>query len=276
MAGYELIDAYLVGLRRRLAWRPDVDDVVAEAGDHLYSAVERLIDDGSSRAAAQRDVLDRFGDSTTVASAFAATSSGGLAIPTTFTRRAGFAALVAAGLWVGVAGLWLASEVLPDESAMIAWRLGWICLLGASASTMVVMIGLRRRHGGLGPLGTVALILAGLGVVATVFGWFVMGWGVLFAVGMLLLALAVHSRDVAPRAAVIAFGGAWSVGVITWSVLRALEVGPRNEWGDYEIVSPVAVAVGVTVLVPGLLGLGRWLSRETPVNLDSAEPLAAA
>ena len=30
MAGHELIDAYLVGLRTRLAWCPDLDDVLVD------------------------------------------------------------------------------------------------------------------------------------------------------------------------------------------------------------------------------------------------------
>lgn len=275
MAGYELIEAYLVGLRRRLAWRPDLDDVLAEAEDHLLSAIERLIADGAADEPAQQEVLGRFGDSTTVAAAFAATSRGGLAMPTKFTKWSGVAAMIAAGMWITSAALWLIDELLtPSDDALGNLKLA--TLISAAALTVVVVVGLNRRHGGLGALGTIGLALVGVGVAATLMYWFVMGWGVLLAAGMLLVALAVHSRGLAPTAATAAFGAAWTVGVIAWSVLRILEVGTRDRWGDYPIVSPIAIAVGVVILAPGLIGLGRWLSSETPVDLDSPERLAAA
>lgn len=275
MAGYELIEAYLVGLRRRLAWRPDLDDVLAEAEDHLLSAIERLIADGAADEPAQQEVLGRFGDSTTVAAAFAATSRGGLAMPTKFTKWSGVAAMIAAGMWITSAALWLIDELLtPSDDALGNLKLA--TLISAAALTVVVVVGMNRRHGGLGALGTIGLALVGVGVAATLMYWFVMGWGVLLAAGMLLVALAVHSRGLAPTAATAAFGAAWTVGVIAWSVLRILEVGTRDRWGDYPIVSPIAIAVGVVILAPGLIGLGRWLSSETPVDLDSPERLAAA
>jgi hypothetical protein len=277
MAGYELIDAYLAGLRRRLAWCPDVDDVAAEAEDHLLSTVERLISDGATREAAQQAALGRFGNSTAVASAHAATSRGGVGMPTEFTRLAGIVAIGAAVFWTASAAMWLVDQFL-DPSGIAEPTVGllsFVTLVIAAGSTVVVVVGLNRRHGGLGPLGAIGLVLVCLGVVATLVFWFVMGWALLLAVGMLLVALAVNARGLAPTAATAAFGGAWTVGVLTWSVLRVLEVGTRDEWGDYPIVSPTAITVGVAILVPGLIGLGRWLSTETPRDLDSFDSLAA-
>lgn len=282
MASYQLIDAYLLGLRRRLAWRPDVDEVMAEVEDHLLSSIEQMIDGGTGSESAQQLALDRFGDSTTVATTFAATSRGGLAMPTTFTRRAGVAALLAAGLWVVFATSWLIEDLinLSDQSSGGASRavnlLAMVSLMGAGALTVVVVVGLNRRHGGLGPLGAIGLVFVGLGVVASFMFWFVMGWSVLFAIGMLLVALAVHSRGLAPAAATAAFGAAWTVGALTWPVLRTLEVGTRDRWGNYPLVTQIAIIAGVVILVPGLVGLGRWLSTETPVDMNSPEPLAAA
>ncbi len=278
MAGYDLIDDYLAALRRRLTWRIDVDDVIAEAEDHLVSAVERAIDDGATHERAQHQVLARFGDSTTVAAAFAATSTGGLAMPTKFTKMAGLAAMVAAALWVIAASAWVLDEVL-DRSGSAGDALVYVAfasLVGAAVATAVLVVGLNRRHGGLGPLGAIGLALVGLGTLATLLFWFVMGWGVLFALGMLLVAAAVNARGVAPTGPTVAFGGAWLVGVVTWSVLRYLEVGTRDEWGDYPIVSPAAVAVAAVILAPGLIGLGRWLRAETPADLVHGEPMAAA
>lgn len=198
-------------------------------------------------------------------------------MPTKFTRLAGIAAIVSAVLWAASAAMWLVDHFLdPSGRAEIAvGSAAFMTLVGAAASSGLLIIGLHRRHGGLGPLGAIGLALVGVGVVATLMFWFVMGWGLLLAAGMLLVALAVHARGLAPTAATVAFGGGWSIGVITWSVLRVLEVGTRDQWGDYPIVSPTAIAVGVAILAPGLIGLGRWLSTETPQDLDSPESLAA-
>lgn len=278
MAGDELIDDYLASLRRKLAWTPDVDDVIAEAEDHLRCAMERLVDDGVSPDDARREVLGRFGHPTTVAAAHAATSRGGVAMPTKFTKIAGVAALVSAALWAMTGLAWLMSEfAAPSDRADTALALlAFATLIGGAATTALLVVGLYLRHGGLGPLGIIGMGLIGLGVVATLLFWFVMGWGVLLALGMLLVAVAVRARGLAPTGATLAFGAAWLVGVTTWSVLRVMEVGTRDEWGDYPVVSPIAIAIGVTILVPGLIGLGRWLSGETPQDLDVPSPLATS
>ena len=278
MAGDQLIERYLADLRRRLAWRADVDDVIAEAADHLLSAVERLVADGESTERAQQAVLGRFGDPTTVATAFAATSTGGLAMPTRFTRLAGVAAMIAAALWAVSAAMWLIDEFLEPSGRAepVVQLVAFASLLGASALMVVVVVGLHRRHGGLGALGRIGLSLIGLSAVATLLFWFVMGWGVLLALGLLLVAIAVNARGLAPTLPTAAFGGAWLVAATTWSVLRYLEVGTRDEWGDFPAVSPLAIAVGVVILVPGLIGLGRWLSSETPADLVHGEPMATA
>jgi hypothetical protein len=82
--------------------------------------------------------------------------------------------------------------------------------------------------------------------------------------------------DVAPRAATAAFGGAWTLGVITWIVLRALEVGTADEWGDYWVAHWALLGVGVSVMAIGLVGLGTWLRAEQPADLGPAEPFATA
>jgi hypothetical protein len=278
MAGYQLIDDYLGELRRRLAWSPDLDDTVAEAEDHLLCAVERLIERGEHSEDAQHLVLARFGHTATVAAAHAATSRGGIAMPTRFTRLAGIGAIAAAMLWTASAAAWLIGHFADPRGAAdtAVAMVAFATLAAAAALTTVLVIGLNQRHGGLGPLGNVGLALVALAVVATVLFWFVMGWATLLAVGMALIAIAVWARRLAPSWSTIAFGSAWAIAVTVWSILRILEVGTRDEWGDYPIVSPVAIAVGVAILAPGLIGLGRWLSTETPQDLDAPEPLATA
>lgn len=278
MAGYQLIDNYLSELRRRLAWSPDLNDTVAEAEDHLLCALEALIERGERSEDAQHQVLTRFGPTTTVAAAHAATSRGGIAMPTRFTRLAGTSGIAAAMLWAASAAAWLIDHFVDPQGAaeLVVAMMAFTTLATAAALTTILVIGLNQRHGGLGPLGNIGLALVALAVVATVLFWFVMGWATLLAAGMALIAIAVRARRLAPTWSTIAFGSAWVIAVTVWSVLRILEVGTRDEWGDFPIVSPVAIAVGVAILAPGLIGLGRWLNSETPQDLDSPEPLATA
>ncbi len=98
---HDLIDGYLMELRRALRWRADLDDVCAEVEDHLRENAERLVATGVAPAEAQRRTLECFGDLGMVARSFAATPSGGLAVPTTFTRRSG---RIAVGAGVRLAG----------------------------------------------------------------------------------------------------------------------------------------------------------------------------
>ena len=54
MARYALIDGYLDTMRNEMRWRRDLDDVVYEMEDHLYSAVEHLV----TRGAETRQMLN--------------------------------------------------------------------------------------------------------------------------------------------------------------------------------------------------------------------------
>ncbi len=93
MAESVLIDGYLDTMRTRVRWRRDVDDLVAEVEDHLYSTVERFEARGTEAQLAQRHTLERFGDPDLMADAYASTPRGGIAVPTTFTKTAGLVAI---------------------------------------------------------------------------------------------------------------------------------------------------------------------------------------
>jgi hypothetical protein len=43
MARYGLIDGYLDTMRTEIRWRRDLDEIVSEMEDHLYSTVEGLL-----------------------------------------------------------------------------------------------------------------------------------------------------------------------------------------------------------------------------------------
>ena len=100
MARHALIDRYVDTMRDRIRWRRDLDDLVSEIEDHLYSSVELLLATGVDADAAQRTTLDRFGDPEVLAVAYASTPSGGIAMPTRTTRLYGTIAAIAATLWI--------------------------------------------------------------------------------------------------------------------------------------------------------------------------------
>ena len=96
MARYALIDGYLDTMRSEIRWRRDLDDLVSEMEDHLYSTVENLLATGIEPKAAQQDTLDRFGEPKVLAAVYASNNTGGIAVPTRNTIRAGTFALAAA------------------------------------------------------------------------------------------------------------------------------------------------------------------------------------
>ncbi len=154
-----------------------------------------------------------------MASAFATTPQGGLAVPTRSTRRAGTLALVAAVLWLTTLAVrWLAGVAEPwgrvtydalGTASSIWYTIGAAALLGASALTFVVPLGLDRRLGGLGVVGQVGLVFPGLSVVGALAAWVFMGWGLMLTIGTLLVASATLRRDVAPRPPMVAIGEDW-------------------------------------------------------------------
>lgn len=280
MAGYVLIQAYLEELRRRLQWHRDVDDLLAEAADHLTSAVERYQVRGDDAETAQRRALDQFGDPRLVALAFATSPTGGLIVPTRFTRAAGTLAIASAVCWLIVPGTWWLAGVLPPVGGVASsasggvYAVGVMSLLAAGILMMVVMLALAQRHGGLGLRGLAGPLLVGLGIAASALAWVFIGWGLVMLVATAIFAWAMLERDLAPRWPTLAFGGGLALGAAVWAVLRGLD-GSLLEysglWGDYWIANLAGISVGSIVLAVGLLGLGRWLRSEVPAELGMPE-----
>lgn len=284
MAGYGLIDAYVESLRGRVRWRHDIDALVAEVEDHLYSTVERFEAAGIDPILAQRAALERFGDPAIVAKAYAATPNGGLAVPTESTRTAGLFAMASGVLWLTVVGSWLVAGLLEPRYelqtgvASLAYATGAAALLGATSSMIAAMLGLHRRHGGLGVVGEAGLVLAGAGAIGGLLAWVFTGWGTLTVVGTLLFGAALWRPNVAPRlpAALMASGPA--IGAVAWAVLRS-SPGPidlTGLWGAHWAENQVGLTIGVVILAVGLLGLGRWLRSEEPAIFgEPDQPIVA-
>lgn len=288
MAQYLLIDSYLDSFRTSMRWRREHDDLVAEMQDHLYSAVEQSEARGTDAMLAQQRTLERFGDPDVLATAFASTPQGGLAVPTEFTKTAGTVALFSAGLWlVGLLAL-LVSSVFPDRAAGTdpdqfildgqtgSFIVAATALLAAGALMLVSMVGLYRRHGGLGAAGMVGLAVTGLAAAASFVFWAFGLWLTLFGIGTLIFGVAMLRRDIAPRVSTVVWSAGFAVGAITWNVLRWLEVGPVDQWGDYWVAAAVGVPVGVLIMAVGLVGLGLWLRAEQSAEIGPTEPVATA
>lgn len=97
-----MIDAYLTELWYSVDHLAEADDIAAEAADHLYTAVQRLMDEGAAAAAADAEaqVLGRFGSAALVARVFAEEGERGGAVSTSTTRHAGVAAIASVALLV--------------------------------------------------------------------------------------------------------------------------------------------------------------------------------
>ncbi len=284
MAGYGLIDAYVESLRGRVRWRHDIEALAAEVTDHLYSTAERFEAAGIDPVLAQRAALERFGDPAIVARAYAASPNGGLAVPTESTKAAGRLAIASAALWLAVVGFWLLAGMLEPRYelqtgvASIAYAAGAVALLGATLSMVAAMMGLHRRHGGLGVVGVGGMVLASAGVIGGLLAWVFAGWGTLTVAGTLAFGAALWRRNLAPRFPVALMAGGPVIGVVAWALVRSA-TGPLDLtglWGVHWVENQVGVTIGVVILAVGLLGLGRWLRSEEPAILGTpGQPIVA-
>jgi hypothetical protein len=268
VARYALIDGYLDTMRSEMRWRRDLDDVVYEMEDHLYSAVEHLVTRGTEPDSAQRTTLDRFGEPKVLAAVYASTSNGGIAVPTRTTRRAGTFAFIAAGAWLAAAGAFVLETTFTDQ-----WQVYYgafsALILGGGVFTLLAMLGVGKRLGGLGPVGAIALTIAGLGVAASLVAWAVPFWMGLQGIGYLVFASAVRSRDTAPRPSTLAVASGFIIGTAVFVVANFAKIGWTDSYGDYPLAWAIGAATGLLILGGGLIGWGTWLRSEQPADIDT-------
>jgi len=275
VARYALIDGYLDTMRNEMRWRRDLDDVVYEMEDHLYSTVEALVTRGSAPESAQRTTLDRFGEPKVLAAVYASTNNGGLAVPTRTTRRAGTFAFIAAGAWLAAAGAFALETIFADQWQVYYGVFSALILVGG-VFTFLTMVGLGKRLGGLGAVGIVALAIAGLGVTASLVAWAIPLWMGLQGIGYLIFASAVRSRDTAPRPSTLAVATGFIIGVAVFIFANLAKVGWTDSYGDYPLAWAIGTATGLLILGSGLIGWGTWLRSEEPADIDTdATPIHA-
>jgi hypothetical protein len=275
MARYALIDGYLDTMRTEIRWRRDLDDLVSEMEDHLYSAVEHLLARGVETDAAQRSTLDRFGEPKVLAAVYASTDSGGLAVPTRNSRRAGTLAFISAGFWLIAAAIYTLDDAFNDWS-QADYILFSAAILVAGVVGLLAMIGVSRRLGGLGVSGMIGLGITGLGVVASFIAWALPLWMGLQGIGLLVFGIAVLQRGIAPKWSTALVSSGFIIGVITYAVLTFAEAGTRDSYGDYPVAWEIGAVVGTVLLSLGLIGWGLWLRSEEVVDIDvDSTPIAA-
>ena len=267
MARYALIDGYLDTMRSEMRWRRDLDDVVYEMEDHLYSAVEHLVTRGTKPTDAQRTTLDRFGEPKVLAAVYASTNNGGIAVPTRTTRRAGTFAFIAAGSWLAAAAAYALETIFADQWQAFYGVFSALILIGG-VFTLLTMVGLGKRLGGLGTVGMIALAIAGLGVAASVLAWAIPFWMGLQGIGYLVFASAVRSRDTAPRPSTLAVASGFIIGVAVFVVANLAKIGWTDSYGDYPLAWAIGAVTGLLILGGGLIGWGTWLRSEEPADVD--------
>ncbi|MCB1246717.1 MAG: hypothetical protein KDB69_05585 [Acidimicrobiia bacterium] len=280
MARYALIDGYLDAMRAGLNGRRDLDDLVCEMEDHLYSTVEGLCSRGSTPAKAERTALERFGDPDTVATVYASSKHGGVAMPTDFTRRAGTFAIVSAGLLALFGAYWIVwSEFLDSRFEWEGWgsslyMVATFVLMAGFLCMTVAAVGIIQRTGTKGLLPIVAFVFLGLGTVSTLLAWFVGAWMLMGGIGALCTSIILLRSGLGSTAHALLFGLGLPTGLVTFVAFRVAEFGRVDEWGDYPTATTIGVGVGCFMTAVGLVGVGRWLRSEDPIDIERT-PIAA-
>jgi hypothetical protein len=273
-----MIDGYLDTMRTEIRWRRDLDDVVGEMEDHLYSTVEGMLATGLEPDAAQRETLERFGEPKLLAGLYASSNSGGIAVPTTTTKQAGTLALVAAAFWLmSAAVVWIGIATEGDGDDWVVGYIGWAISVGiAGVLGLFVMVALGKRHGGFGAVGLIGLVIASLGVALGVIGtWAAPAWMGLLGIGYLIAGIKMWGPGLAPKAATALFTFGMLAGVAGFVIADALEVGAVDSYGDRAASSIIGIVTGQGLTALGLIGLGLWLKNEDPIDTSTDTPLTA-
>ncbi|MDQ4212781.1 permease prefix domain 1-containing protein [Microbacterium capsulatum] len=178
-AGNGLIEDYLVALRQGMRGRGDLQDLVDEVADHLYTAAERLEALGTDPREAHARALARFGEPRLVASLLTSTPSKGTVLSLFFARRLPVVAALASLTWAlaAVSSFFGLTELSgswdPQRYLVSAALIGAACLL-----TALVLVGVNIRAKG--RVDPPAVAITGLALFATLaallLAWVVALW----------------------------------------------------------------------------------------------------
>ena len=196
-------------------------------------------------------------------------------MPTPFTVRAGNLALIAAGAWI-VAVLLIGLSTWFDPDGWLPLYLAIMAFVTVAGTLgLVAMMALGTRMGGFSTIGTIGLVVVGIGVVvAFAMTWALPLWMPIQGLGFLMIGLASTRSPEVPRSGVIALGSGFVTGSIVFFIANVAEVGWSDSWGDHPVAWFLGVGVGSVIVALGLVIVGRWLAGEEPVCADST-PVAA-
>lgn len=267
------IDGYLSQLRERLAWRENVDDIVDEYADHLWTASERALDRGLSEAEAEQWALETVGPLETIAPGFEGGELGRRSIPTPATRLAGLTAQVVGAGWIVVGAGWFGTYFRPGTwwghfQAVLYPTIPVLLVLTVAALAGVNL----RISRPLLPLARAALAVAGGAVVAAAAQEDdIPLWCGLLAVATALTAWTTRGRTTLTcPAATWPLLGLWWVPTIPAHVV--LQV-----WSNLNtVVIEAGWSVGFVALGLALVLVGRTLWSERAADQAARTPLAAA
>lgn len=268
MADDGVIAAYLRELRFSVARLADADDIVAEAEDHLLEAVDRLTASGRSVIEAESEAIARFGSAALVARICITQAKQGAAVPTTRTRQAGLAAVLAPLLLAF--GQWGNATIDRGAGHGVAVAM----LTFAFPAFAFGLWGLRARHGGLGRLGRAALVLVLVAPIVSLAA----GWGApLVFIPLVSLAIVVFAVEML-RASVLPITplALFAAGGLTALTGMAAAAVVTASGGDAGHPHAVLGLVPLVLTGAGFMWLGWRLWCEPAADsAGRAQPLAA-
>jgi hypothetical protein len=266
MASDGTIDDYLTELHQQVAtWHRRPDDVVAEAADHLNERVEEFTADGHDATPAIALAIACFGSPSEVADAHLRAAHRP-AIPTADTRTSGLLAIIGGFAWIGLV---LLAAALPDDNTLAWIGIAQVFHL-AVAMSIVAMVGLWRRHGGLGSLSLLSCIPTALATPFVLFVWPIPAWTMLLGLASLLFGIPVIGRRVVPLASSIALTAGLAV---SGAAVLGAEIFVTNTGEDFAFLesNPIIAAMVTGFIIYGLalISVGRWMRGEEPVEVPA-------
>lgn len=255
MAGDSLIEAYLTQLRAQLPRSADRGEVLAEVEDHLRTVAEAHQRLGLSVADAERHAVGTFGSAELVARAFAQQKGAGVAMPTTITRAAGFAAIIGGLVFAVTMSLSLVTRVTA------AGESSWFAPTAASGFVLIGLglLGLHLRHRALyglpGRVGRTLVPLGLVGMLASAAAWFGLGYFLSMAIalaGVVGIGIEVWRAQVLSRAPLVPL----LAGVAAVIPVSFVGSGTAGTWSVGTVLTMAVVAtIGASI---SWLGHGLW------------------
>jgi len=163
--------------------------------------------------------------------------------------------LVAGLAWLVVAGYGLRSGMVDDGDG---WRVAYTIFNMALLVGTIISLGLAAwvtRESTRPRLRTAGLVVCGVGFLASIVGaWALPLWMTLLSAGLVVLMIAAAPPE---RRAVALLAAGQLIGMAVLLGGLILEIGRRDDYGDYPLAGGIALAVTAAITVVALLDLTR-------------------